>query len=491
MLPDYLHVKLKSYLKKQNVPADADQIAIMASREHAARYDFQKTLDRNIKKAFSRNQVTVITSLGDKRSFIVIIPKKDSESIRQAGALIYKTLESEQSGSAVICGLDELQKESRYALLEGMVLSSYDFTKYKTAEQKTMITVYVLNRLFSKERIARLSTVAQSVSLTKTLVNEPPNFMDALKFSQMAQQAAQQFGFEAEVLHKEEIVELKMGGLLAVNMGSEIPPTFNVLTYKPDTAVNTKPLVLIGKGVMFDTGGYSLKISGAMSGMKCDMAGGAAVIGILSAVAGNKLPYYVIGLIPATDNKISSVAMVPDDIITVMDGTTIEVDNTDAEGRLLLADALTYARRFDPELVLTVATLTGASAAITGSFGIAMFGNDPQQMDVLKITGEQVYERLVELPLWKEYAALLRSDIADLKNIGGPVGGASTAAKFLEHFTHFPWLHLDIAGAAFVKESTGYRQKGATGVPVRLLYNFIDAKCNALSCEVHFNAAED
>ncbi|QSB29274.1 M17 family metallopeptidase [Flavobacterium sp. CLA17] len=486
MLPDYLHVELRSYLRKQNIPADADHIAIMASREQAARYDFQKTLDRNIKRAFSKNEVTMITSLGDKRSFIIIIPKKDAESIRLAGALIYETLDKEQSQSAVFSGLDELQPKDRYVLLEGMLLSSYKFTKYKTAQQKSVFKVYVRNRSFSKEKIKELSLLVQCISFTKTLVNEPPNYMDALKFSQKAKEAALLFGFEAQILRIKEIEELKMGGLLAVNKGSDTPPTFNVLTYKPDGAVNARPLVLIGKGVMFDTGGYSLKAAGAMSGMKCDMAGGAAVLGTLAAIAGNKLPYYVIGLIPATDNKISSEAMVTDDIITVMDGTTIEVDNTDAEGRLLLADALTYARRFDPELVFTVATLTGASAAITGSFGIAMFGNEQQQMDALKITGEEVYERLLELPLWKEYAALLKSDIADFRNIGGPVGGASTAAKFLEHFTHFPWLHLDIAGAAFLKEAAGYRQKGATGVPVRLLYSFIETKCNVLSCKVHF-----
>lgn len=475
-----------SYLKKQNVPADADHIAIIASREQAARYDFQKTLDRNIKRAFSKNEVTIITSLGDKRSFIVIIPKKDAESIRLAGALIYQTLENEQSNVAVLSGLDELQPKDRYTFLEGMLLSSYKFTKYKTTFQKTVLTVHVRNRSFSKEKIKELSLLAQCISLTKTLVNEPPNYMDALKFSQKAKEAAQFFGFEAQILRIKEIEELKMGGPLAVNRGSDTPPTFNVLTYKPDGALNVRPLVLIGKGVMFDTGGYSLKTSGAMSGMKCDMAGGAAVLGTLAAVAGNKLPYYIVGLIPATDNKISSEALVTDDIITVMDGTTIEVENTDAEGRLLLADALTYARKFDPELVFTVATLTGASAVITGSFGIAMFGNEQQQMDALKITGEEVYERLLELPLWKEYAALLKSDIADFRNIGGPVGGASTAAKFLEHFTHFPWLHLDIAGAALLKDATGYRQKGATGVPVRLLYSFIETKCNVLSCKVHF-----
>ena len=215
-----------------------------------------------------------------------------------------------------------------------------------------------------------------------------------------------------------------------------------------------------------------------MTSMKSDMAGGAAVVGIISAAAANKLPYYIVGLVPATDNKISSDALVVDDIITMMDGTTVEVQNTDAEGRLVLADALTYAKRFDPELVIDMATLTGASAAITGALGIAMAGNNEEYITQLKSSGETTYERLLQLPFWTEFEELLKSDIADLKNIGGPIGGASTAGKFLEHFTDYPWIHLDIAGAAFVKEAKGYRQSGATGVAVRLVYDFIKNKCN-------------
>ena len=180
---------------------------------------------------------------------------------------------------------------------------------------------------------------------------------------------------------------------------------------------------------------------------------------------------------PATDNKISANALVVDDVITMMDGTTIEVQNTDAEGRLVLADALTYAKRFEPELVIDMATLTGASAAITGPFGIAVLGNVKEQIDELKEIGEQVYERLLQLPLWKEYKELLKSSVADMSNLGGPIGGVSTSSIFLEHFTDYPWIHLDIAGAAFVKEAKGYRQSGATAVPVRLLYKFIKRKC--------------
>jgi leucyl aminopeptidase len=217
-----------------------------------------------------------------------------------------------------------------------------------------------------------------------------------------------------------------------------------------------------------------LKTGDYMSDMKTDMAGAATVLATIMAVAWNKLPYYVIGLVPATDNKISAKALVVDDIITISDGTTVEVQNTDAEGRLVLADALAYAKQFKPELVIDLATLTGAAAAITGWLGIAMAGNSKSAMEKLKASGESVYERLMELPMWREFEDLLKSEIADIKNIGGRVGGASTAAKFLEHFTDYDWIHLDIAGPASVKENKGYTQVGGTGVGVRLLYDFIE-----------------
>lgn len=473
MQNNYLNINFKSYIKKEDVPVDADNIVLITTKEQADRYDFQKSLAKNIYKAFSENMTAVITTLGDKQTFIVVIPNKETEALRLAGASLYDALQKQQIKITRMRGLDELVENERYCFLEGMILSSYDFDKYKAEKKSFPIDIHIRNRSFSKDKIYELKVLAQSISLTKTLVNEPVNYMDALQFAEAAIQASEQFGFKAEILHKEKIQELKMGGLLAVNKGSETPPTFNILHYKPENAINEKPLVLVGKGVMFDTGGYSLKVGGSMLTMKCDMAGGAAVLGILSAIAGNKLPYYVIGLVPATDNKISANALVVDDVITMMDGTTVEVQNTDAEGRLVLADALTYAKRFEPELVIDMATLTGASAAITGSFGIAVLGNNQEKIDELKQTGEVVYERLLQLPLWKEYKELLKSNIADMSNLGGPIGGVSTSSIFLEHFTDYPWIHLDIAGAAFVKEAKGYRQSGGTSVPVRLLYEFV------------------
>ncbi|QGN24266.1 M17 family metallopeptidase [Elizabethkingia anophelis] len=473
MQDNYLNINFIPYAKKEDVPNGADNILLIVTKEQADRFEFQKSLAQRIDKTFSENKTAVITTLGERQNFIAVAPDREKEALRLAGASVYASLHKQQIQTVRLRGLDELIEDERYAFLEGMLLSSYDFDKYKAKKKAQPIAVYIRRRSFPEDKIAELKMLAEAVSLTKTLVNEPVNYMDALRFSEVATETGKQFGFETEILHKAQIEELKMGGLLAVNKGSETPPTFNIFHYKPENAVNEKPLVLVGKGVMFDTGGYSLKISGNMLTMKCDMAGGAAVLGTVAAIAGNKLPYHVIGLVPATDNKISANALVVDDVITMMDGTTVEVQNTDAEGRLVLADALTYAKRFEPELVIDMATLTGASAAITGSFGIAVLGNNQEKIEELKEIGEQVYERLLQLPLWNEYRDLLKSSIADMSNLGGPVGGVSTSSIFLEHFTDYPWVHLDIAGAAFVKEAKGYRQNGATAVPVRLLYEFV------------------
>lgn len=473
MQHNYLNTNLISYAQNEDVPDNINSIILITSKEQINLYEFQKSLKQNIEKVFSGKNTEVIPTLEDKQTFIVVTPDRALETLRLAGASVYASLNKHQTQLAKVSGLDKLTTNERFAFLEGLLLSSYLFDKYKADRKANPIDIFINSHSFSENNITELRRLAEAVSLTKTLVNEPVNYMDALQFSKVATEAAEQFGFETEILHKEKIQELKMGGLLAVNKGSETPPTFNILHYKPENAINEKPLVLVGKGVMFDTGGYSLKTGGHMLSMKCDMAGGAAVLGTIAAISGNKLPYHVIGLVPATDNKISANALVVDDVITMMDGTTVEVKNTDAEGRLVLADTLTYAKRFNPELVVDMATLTGASAAITGSFGIAVLGNNQKKIDELKEVGEKVYERLLQLPLWKEYKELLKSTIADMSNLGGPVGGVSTSSMFLEHFTDYPWIHLDIAGSAFVKEAKGYRQHGATAVPVRLLYNSV------------------
>jgi leucyl aminopeptidase len=211
-----------------------------------------------------------------------------------------------------------------------------------------------------------------------------------------------------------------------------------------------------------------------MDSMKCDMAGAATVAGTFYAVAKNKLPIHLIGLIPATDNRPSGNAIAPSDVITMMSGTTVEIRNTDAEGRLILADALHYAKQYEPELVIDLATLTGAAVRAIGTYGTLMFGTANENVKKnLQQIGEIVYERLVELPIWEEYEEEIKSDIADIKNLGSDLAGATTAAAFLKHFTNYPWIHLDIAGTAWLDKPEAYKTKNGTGTGVRLLYHFL------------------
>lgn len=265
-----------------------------------------------------------------------------------------------------------------------------------------------------------------------------------------------------------------MGGLLAVNRGSVDPPTFSIIEWKPENAVNKKPVVLVGKGVVYDTGGMNIKTGNFMNDMKMDMAGGAAVASAVYAVAKAKVPMHVIALVPATDNRTHGNAYVSGDVITMYDGTRVEVINTDAEGRMLLADALGYAKKYDPELVIDVATLTGSAMRAIGNYGVVgMQSNAGKEFNRLKQCGEEVYERLVEFPLWKEYAEELKSDIADIKHLGGSNAGAITAGKFLEHFTDYPFIHLDIAGPAFMEKAYKYYPAGGSGIVVRLLFKYL------------------
>jgi leucyl aminopeptidase len=264
-----------------------------------------------------------------------------------------------------------------------------------------------------------------------------------------------------------------MGGLLAVNKGSEVGPSFTIMEWKPDNALNEKPLVLVGKGVMFDTGGVSLKpTKGSMDLMKSDMGGAAAVAGSMLNFAKSEIPLYVIGLIPATDNRPGKDAYLPQDVIHMYDGTTVEVLNTDAEGRMILADALAFAKQYNPELVIDLATLTGAAEVAVGIKAIAAMGNAPDEMELLKKAGFACHERIAELPFWDDYKEQLKSDIADLQNVGGRNAGAITAGKFLEYFTDYPYIHLDIAGPAFLESADSYRGKQGSGVGVRLLNDF-------------------
>ncbi|MEC8610860.1 MAG: leucyl aminopeptidase [Bacteroidota bacterium] len=364
------------------------------------------------------------------------------------------------------------------AFAESVALCNYQFLKYISDKKPHSLGHISLVSKLTQNEVELLDATVKGTCIAKNLVNEPLSYLTAMQYSEDIKALGLEAGFEVEVLHKKKIESLKMGGLLAVNQGSIDPPTFNILEWKGPSPVNDHPIVLVGKGIVYDTGGLSLKpTANSMDLMKSDMGGSAAVVGTLYAIAKAKLNVHVIGLVPATDNRPSGNAYAPGDVIHMFDGTTVEVMNTDAEGRLILADALSFAKRYDPKLVIDVATLTGSAARAIGKQGIVAMGNDKQSMAALKESGLRVHERIAELPFWDQYKEDLKSPIADLKNIGGPEAGAITAGKFLEHFTDYPYTHLDIAGMAFMTSPFSYHGKGATGVGVRLLVDFLYSKC--------------
>lgn len=396
-----------------------------------------------------------------------------SEKARRAGAKLFALLKQENIRTVQLSNASPTNLI--IPLLEGLFLASYSFSKYKKEKEEYCLDeIFVCGRQASKESLDELTDLADAVFFARDLVNEPLVCLNAKKLSQEIQSAGIRAGFSVEVFEKQKIKSLRMGGLLAVNKGSIDPPTFTVLEWKPEKHTNSQPIVLVGKGIVFDTGGLSLKPTlNSMDSMKSDMGGAAAVVATIYMAAKLNLPLQVVGLIPATDNRPDGNALTPGDIITISDGTTVEVLNTDAEGRLILADALTYAKKYNPALVIDIATLTGSAAMVSGINGIIALGNTPENIGLIKQSGEEVYERIIELPLWDEFAEPLKSEVADLNNLGAREGQASIAGKFLEHFTSYPWIHLDIAGPAFITENKDYRAKGGTGSGVRLLVNFL------------------
>lgn len=312
--------------------------------------------------------------------------------------------------------------------------------------------------------------IATSQSMVRDLINAPSNYMTATDLANAAKASGKKYGYKVTVFGKEKLQQLGFGGLLGVNKGSSEPPTFSILEYKPAGKAKAK-IALIGKGVTFDTGGISLKPSENMGDMKADMSGAADVIGAVEAIARLKLPIHVIGAIPATDNKPSGTAQNPGDVLTTYSGITVEIDNTDAEGRLILADALTYIKeQYEPDAIIDLATLTGACVIALGNPVAGLFSNNDQLAEALYKAGLRSGEKVWRLPLWDDYDKQIKSEVADVKNTGGRGAGAITAAKFLEKFIgdHRAWAHLDIAGPAFPSMGGG-QGKGSSGFGVRLL----------------------
>jgi len=402
------------------------------------------------------------------------------EKLRKDGNGIFAGLKKDKQTSVCIYDLVG-NKSAVIALTEGIALSLYSFEKYKTEKKEALdeLIIWVASSAVNQGELNELRQLSNAVFVTRNLVNEPVSTLNVKELSETISELGAIHGFDVEIYNKSKLEALKFGGLLGVNKGSVEPPAFHILEWKPENSSNEKPVVLVGKGVVYDTGGINLKTPpGSLDDMKADMGGAASVVGAFVAVSANKLPIHVIGLIPATDNRPGGNAIVPGDILTMHNGKTVEVLNTDAEGRLILADALSYSKKYEPELVIDLATLTGSAVMALGQYATVGMGTASDEVfNDLETAGFNVYERVVRFPFWDEYGDLIKSDIADIKNLGIREAGSITAGKFLSHFVEHPWIHLDIAGPAFVKKEDAYRGSGASGVGVRMLYEFLKNRC--------------
>lgn len=363
--------------------------------------------------------------------------------------------------------------------------ATYKFDQFKSKKEeirrplrKLTISVERRNELApAEEGLQQGLAIAEGVALTKTLGNLPPNICHPTYLAEQAQGMAKTFQLDCEILDREDMEKLGMHSLLAVARGSHQPPKLIVLNYK-GAKTSEKPIVLVGKGVTFDTGGISLKPGADMDEMKYDMCGAASVLGTMQAVARMALPINLTVIVPATENMPGGNATRPGDIVTSMSGQTIEILNTDAEGRLILCDALTYAERLEPDTVIDIATLTGACVVALGTVATGLFANKDSLARDLQDAGNEANDRAWHMPLWDDYQELLKSPFADMANIGGRYGGAISAACFLSRFTKkFDWAHLDIAGTAWKSGA----DKGATGRPVPLLTHYLLQRAGKLN----------
>lgn len=370
--------------------------------------------------------------------------------------------------------------DAAQAITEGALLGTYTFRKHMTKEEDKPGEIKQLSivgteklKLELEGGVNKGQIVSEATNLARDMVNEPANYMTPTDMAEMAAKLARSSGMEITVIDLEQMKEMGMGGLLGVAQGSLQPPKFIVLDYK-GSAAKEPDIALVGKGITFDSGGISIKPSEKLEEMKGDMAGGAAVIAAMLAIARLKPKINVMALIPATENLPDGNAFKPGDVLTAMNGKTIEIISTDAEGRLVLADALSYAKKHGAKKMVDAATLTGACRIALGDICTGAFGNNQELMDRIIAAGKEAGELIWQMPMYDEYKEQNKSDVADIKNVGGRPAGAITAAKFLAEFVDdIPWVHLDIAGTSLTDKERGYQVKGATGVPVRTLVNLV------------------
>jgi leucyl aminopeptidase len=370
------------------------------------------------------------------------------------------------------------------AATEGLVLAAWRFREMKTVQDPdnpdTELTAASLLTQGDEEEARRGLLIGQAQArgenLARTLQSRPGNVATPAHLGEEAKRLGKEYGLKVTVMGRKEIQEERMGALLAVSQGSDQEPRFIVMEHRGGPK-GSPPLVLVGKGLTFDAGGISIKPASGMEDMKYDMSGGAAVMGAMQAVAEISLPLNVTGIVPSSENLISGKAVKPGDVIRTREGKTVEVVNTDAEGRLILADALSYAQGLKPAAMVDCATLTGACVVALGNEAAGLLGTDESLVQELRDAGDRSGERCWPLPLWKEYREQLDSNVADLKNVGGRAAGTITAATFLKEFVgDVPWAHLDIAGTAYGEGKVSYRRKGGYGAPTRTLLEWIRSR---------------
>lgn len=434
-------------------------------------------------------------SLPCRRLLLIGLGKRSAASadgVRQAAAKVAQKAHELRltSFSANLPTTETLPvAEVAQAFAEGAALGLYAYLEYKSnpsADQTHRVEQFdlVVERDIEAawQGVTHGQAVAQGVVLARDLANGPGNAITPMRLGEVALEIGTRFGMQVTVLDQAALEQQGFGGILAVARGSAQPPRFIIMEHG-HAAASHPTICLVGKGITFDTGGISIKPAEKMSDMKMDMSGAAAVLGAMHVVGALNLPLHVVGLISAAENMPSASAYKPGDIVTTLSGTTVEVLNTDAEGRIVLADALFYAQRYQPQAIIDLATLTGAIMVALGPHAIGLMSNDQHLADQLIRAGEATAERVWQLPLWEEYRDMVKSDIADLKNAAGRNGGAITAAAFLAAFVgDYAWAHLDIAGTAWTENaSRAYHQKGATGVGVRLLIDLLRGLCQAES----------
>ncbi len=477
---------MKIHIKDEKETAfAADALILPIPEERGIRLysEIDKALGGLMKKAVSskefigrHNEVCLLHTQGKispERVLLVGLGKKKEitrERLRQAGGKACSYLRRLNMHRIALSARSIMSLKLMPAdFIEGGLLSLYRFERYKKGENRGDIKeITILSNEDLKKGIKLATAAAAATHLARDLVNTPSNDMTP---SMLLKHARSLKNTSVKVINRKEAERLGLGAYLSIARGSAEPPRFIVITYGKKKA---SPIVLIGKSITFDSGGISLKPGHGMEKMKYDMAGGAAVLGVMKALSDLKLPLQIIAILPATENLPGGHASKPGDVVRTIGGKTIEIISTDAEGRLALADAIGYAKKFRPSAIIDIATLTGACSIALGNEASAMMGNDDKLMKKIRKASEETSEKVWQMPLFDEYKDYIKSDIADLKNSAGRSGSLVTSGYFLKEFAgDLPWVHLDIAGTAWTDKGLPYIPRGATGVGVRLLLNFL------------------